>query len=114
MAKPIRLIKTTSGRWEVKGTNPEKWKSNSSTDWDSKSTGTPSLDKVYKWIEEMQEWSEMIHEAVLELREKVGLTPTLGRKLVEQQMTEVSGVVQRLDREVKKLKSVHVLPGHHT
>ena len=60
-----RPTKTTSGRWEVKG---EKWEHKQGDDWRSKRDGPVDLKKIGPWVEDMEEWGEMMHEAVMELR----------------------------------------------
>jgi hypothetical protein len=62
-----RPIKTRSERWEVKG-NPAKWEHKPGDDWRSQREGKPDLKKIGPWVEDMEEWSEMMYEAVMELR----------------------------------------------
>ena len=63
-----RPTKTKSERWEVKG-NPAKWEHKAGEDWRSRREGEVDIKKVGPWIEDMEEWSEMMHEALMELRE---------------------------------------------
>lgn len=81
-----RPTKTKSGRWEVKGhpSHPQaKWESKSGDAWQSKRTGEPDISKIGPWVEDMEEWSEMMHEAVLELRERVSAIEQLRHELHE-------------------------------
>jgi hypothetical protein len=91
-----RITKTTSGRWEAKG-NPAKWECDSAEKWQSKSVGAPDLKKVEQWIEDMDEWSEMMHEAVMELRERVG-----SLAILEQSHKELSAAVDSMREDLKR------------
>ncbi len=57
-----RPTETRSKRWKVKGA---KWEGDG---WRSKSEGDMDIKKIGPWVEDMEEWSEMMHEAVMELR----------------------------------------------
>jgi hypothetical protein len=59
-----RPTETRSKRWKVKG-DPAKWDGEG---WRSKREGDLDIKKIGPWVEDMEEWSEMMHEAVLELR----------------------------------------------
>jgi hypothetical protein len=81
-----RESKTTSKQWEV---NPDsgKWQHVSGQHkWRSKRDGEKDLDKIAPWIEDMEEWSEMMYEAVLELREQ--------QAALRQEFTELSDLVK--------------------
>ena len=99
-----RPTKTTSGRWEVRG-NPAKWDCNSAETWQSKSAGVPDLKKVEKWVEDMDEWSEMMHEAVMELRERVG-----SFAILEQSHKELSAEVESMREDLKRRLPERRLP----
>ena len=43
-------------------------------DWRSQREGEVDIKKVGPWIEDMEEWSEMMHEALMELREDQACT----------------------------------------
>ena len=62
---------TETRRWKIDG-NPNdpraKWVPKTpGQEWTSKSTGNPDLQKIQGWIEDMQEWSVMMYEAVIRL-----------------------------------------------
>jgi hypothetical protein len=59
-----RPTETRSKRWKVKG-DPAKWEGDG---WRSKREGEMDINKLGPWVEDMEEWSEMMHEAVMELR----------------------------------------------
>jgi hypothetical protein len=59
-----RPTETRSKRWKVKG-DPAKWEGDG---WRSKPEGDKDIEKIGLWVEDMEEWSEMMHEAVMELR----------------------------------------------
>ena len=99
-----RITKTTSGRWEAKG-NPAKWDCDSGEKWQSKSEGKPDPRKVEKWIEDMDEWSEMMHEAVMELRERVG-----SFAILEQSHQELSAAVASMREDLKRRLPERRLP----
>jgi len=82
-----RQTKTRSGRWEVKG-NPNhpqaKWEHKpGEDDWTSKGTGPVSIERIVPWVNDMEEWSEMMYEAVLELRERMSAIEGLRHELHE-------------------------------
>jgi hypothetical protein len=95
MARPTR---TTSGRWEIKDPNDPgaKWTHNSGAKWRSKSEGDFDLGKVKKWAEDMEEWSEMMHEALIELRERVAPIA-----LLQQNVDELNVAVETIRRGLK-------------
>jgi hypothetical protein len=64
-----RPTKTRSERWDVKG-DPAKWVHKPGRDWRSQREGEADLQKIGPWVEDMEEWSEMMYEAVMELREE--------------------------------------------
>ena len=65
-----RPTKTKSERWEVKG-NPAKWEHvRRERGGGHGATDEPDIKKIGPWIEDMEEWSEMMHEALMELRER--------------------------------------------
>lgn len=71
-----RETRTRSGRWEIIGTPDDpraKWVHKPGDDWQSKGDGNVDLPNIKKWVEDMEEWSEMMYEAVLELRGRVAL-----------------------------------------
>jgi hypothetical protein len=75
-----RPTKTTSEQWEVKG-DPAKWQHKSGQhQWRSKRDGEVDLKRIVPWVEDMEEWSEMIYEAVMELR---GQQAALHQEFVE-------------------------------
>ena len=97
-----RQTKTTSERWEIKGDPNDplaKWELHKPGEkWRSKRTGPRNLDpeKVMKWIEDMEEWSEMTYEAVLELRERVSPIPR-----IQQNVDELNAAIEALRRAPK-------------
>ncbi len=94
-----RPTKTTSGRWEIKGdpNDPRaKWEPKPGDKWRSKRTGVPDLEKIEKWVEDMEEWSEMIYEAVMELRERVAPIAPL-----QQNVDELNAAVEAIKRDLK-------------
>ena len=99
MARPT---KTTSGRWEIKGDPNDpltEWELHRPGEkWRSKRTGPRDWDpeKVMKWIEDMEEWSEMIYEAVLELRECVSPIP-----VIQQHVVELRAAMEQIRPDVK-------------
>jgi hypothetical protein len=62
-----RPTETRSGRWEAKS-DPAKWKCKSTNEWRSQREGDVDLKKIGPWVEDMEEWSEMMYEALMELR----------------------------------------------
>ncbi len=93
MARPT---KTTSGRWEIKGdpNDPRaKWEHQPGDKWRSKRTGDVDIKKIGPWIDDMEEWSEMVYDAVLELREQVAQIAVIRHELHE--LSEVVASVKR-------------------
>jgi hypothetical protein len=67
-----RIAKTKSGRWKVDGDvkdpnaiwRGEKWQSQPPAE-------RPNIAQIGKWIEDMEDWCEMMHDTVIELRDRV-------------------------------------------
>ena len=65
-----RETKTTSKQWVV-NLDSGKWQHISGKHkWRSNRHGEKDLESIVPWIEDMEEWSEMMYEAVIELREQ--------------------------------------------
>jgi len=79
-----RITKTEN--WEVKNPNPSnpndpraKWEKKPGRDWRTKPTGTAppeGLEAVSAWMKDMQEWGNMMVEAVQGLHERVDILET--------------------------------------
>lgn len=94
-----RRTKTTSERWEVKGdpNDPRaKWECKPGEEWRSKRTGVADLEKVKKWVEDMEEWSEMMYEAVIELRERVAPIA-----VIQQDLYQLSELMASFKQDLK-------------
>jgi hypothetical protein len=78
---------TRSGLWTVRG-DPAKWKHGPGDDWRSKRNGEVELEKIAPWVEDMEEWSEMMYEAVMELRGQ--------QAALRQEFAELSELVKSL------------------
>jgi len=92
-----RPTETISKRWKVAGDPKDpnaEWKGGP---WGSQppSEGL-GLTQVGKWIEDMEDWCEMMHESMLELRERVAKIERL-----PQELHELSEVVKELSGAVK-------------
>jgi hypothetical protein len=73
-----RIKETTSRNWKVKGgadaNDPKaKWTPEEGKEWKSKPDGDFDEERLKQWVAEMVDWSEMMQEAVLELRERVAI-----------------------------------------
>jgi len=95
-----KIAKTKSGRWKVEGNvkdpdaiwRGEGWQSDPPAD-------QPSIAQIAKWIEDMGDWCEMMHDTVIELRERVssieGLRPSIEQ--LGQGLHELDHVVKSLN-----------------
>jgi hypothetical protein len=74
-----RKTETTSQNWKVRGADagandPQaKWTPEEDKEWKSKPDGEFDEERLKQWVAEMVDWSEMMQEAVVELRERVAL-----------------------------------------
>jgi hypothetical protein len=95
-----RITETTSKNWKVKGAganDPQaKWKPEPGKEWKSKPDGDFNDERLKQWVAEMVDWSEMMQEAVLELRERVAPIADL-----QQKGAELSAAVEEIKRNLR-------------
>jgi hypothetical protein len=95
-----RIPKTKSGRWEVEGNfedpnakwvGKEGWRSHPPAE-------QPSVAQIGKWVEDMADWCEMMHDTVLELRDRVSSIEGLRPKIEQlgQDLYQLDYVVKQL------------------
>jgi hypothetical protein len=85
-----RRTETTSKRWKVTGQGSNaKWDGGP---WQSHPPGNKDIDQMAKWIEDMQDWCEMMHESVMELRERM-----LSVERLDEDLRQLSAVVEDLN-----------------
>ena len=94
MARPTETI---SKRWKVAGDPKDptaKWKGGP---WVSQPPSPdPGMAQIAKWIEDMEDWCEMMHESMIEVRDRVAELERL-----PQEFHELSEVVKDLSGAVK-------------
>jgi hypothetical protein len=95
-----RITETTSKNWKVKGAGANdpkaQWKPEPGKEWKSKPDGNFDEERLKQWVAEMVDWSEMMQEAVLELRERVAPIAEL-----QQKAAELSVAVEEIKRNLK-------------
>jgi hypothetical protein len=88
-----RPTKTTSGRWKVGGDPKDpkvKWEGSG---WLTEPIpGKKDIDQIAKWVEDMGDWCEMMHESMMELRERM-----LSVERLEVDLHHLSEVVKGLN-----------------
>ena len=91
---------TTSGRWVVEGDIKDpnaKWVGKG---WQSQPPADqPSIAQIAKWIEDMGDWCEMMHDTVIELRDRMSSIEGLRPKIEQlgQGLYELDHVVKNLN-----------------
>ena len=94
-----KIAQPKSGRWEVEGDvkDPNSiWRGKG---WQSHPPADkPSMAQIEKWIDDMGDWCEMMHDTVIELRARV--SEIEGLRLSVEHLGED---VRQLDHVVKSL-----------
>jgi hypothetical protein len=94
-----KIGKTKSGRWVVEGNvkDPNSvWRGKG---WQSEPPADgPSIAQIAKWIDDMGDWCEMMHDTVIELRERVS-----GIEGLRRSVEHLGEDVRQLDDVVKGL-----------
>jgi hypothetical protein len=96
------IPETKSGRWLVEGDLKDpnsKWVPKEKR-WQSQPPADqPSIAQIAKWVEDMGDWCEMMHDTVIELRERVSSIEGDRPKIAQ-----LGQDLHELDQVVKDLK----------